>query len=65
MMTFSIRTYGLYGRQWVWFYLWKWTMPYPRVHRRTIRPVNHARQAYLDAVRAETRGRTVGDSMGR
>jgi len=44
-----------YWRQLAWFYLWKWTMPVSWLHRRTIRPVNVARQNYLDVWRAETR----------
>ena len=40
-----------YWHQFGWFYLWKWTIPIPWLHRRTIYHVNHARQAYVDAVR--------------
>ena len=40
-----------YWHQYAWFYIWKWTMPYPSLHRRTIYYVNHARQGYLDAYR--------------
>lgn len=41
-----------YWRQYVWFYLWKWTMPVEWLHVRTIVPVNQARQDYLEKWRA-------------
>lgn len=41
-----------YWQQYVWFYLWKWSMPWPWLHARTIRPVNEARQIYLEVHRA-------------
>lgn len=42
------RVYLAYWRQWCWFYAWKWTRAIPRLHRLTIRPVNAAREDYLD-----------------
>jgi len=49
-MRFPPRVWVAYWRQVVWFYLWKWTRPMPWLHRRTIGPVNAARQAYSDLV---------------
>lgn len=40
-----------YWRQYVWFYVWKWTMRWPWLHAQTIGPVNHARLDYLDVHR--------------
>lgn len=41
-----------YVRYLVWFYAWKWTRSVTWLHRRTIRPVNEAQEAYIAAVRA-------------
>ncbi len=37
-----------YWQQFCWFYAWRWSMPFPWLHRLTIRRVNNSRQEYLD-----------------
>lgn len=44
----ALRVYLAYWRQWVWFYVWKWTYPVPWLHRLTIRPIATSRQDYLE-----------------
>lgn len=45
-----LRLWAAYWWQYGWFYVWKWTIG-TRLHKRTIRPVNQARQDYLDQFR--------------
>jgi hypothetical protein len=52
------RVWIAYWRQFAWFYVWKWTRRIPWLHRRTIYPVNHARQSYLDLHREQWPGRS-------
>lgn len=53
-----LRVWIAYWRQVGWFYLWKWSMPLPRLHRRTIARVNRARQRYVDLHREQWRDRS-------
>ena len=53
MSPFSRRVRIAYWRQYVWFYIWKWSIPCQWLHVRTIRSVHQARQTYLDVFRAE------------
>ena len=62
-----------YWHQFAWFYIWKWSMPWPWLHRCTIRGVNEARFAYLESYRrhwptpappADTDGREIRRTGG-